>query len=226
VEVIIVVSKPPDPAVAGEIERAVARCVTPVVVALLGANDVTLEAAAASAVAALGAPESPLRIWLPDVPLGARPGPLRGLFSGGTLRDEARSIATVALGAVAVEPTADGHRLVDYGADEFTRGRAHPMIDQSLRLAALADASGAGAVLLDVVLGYGAHPDPAAELAPVVAELIVGGAPVVVALCGTQRDPQGRDRQAEALRGAGAEVYLSNAAAARRSVDLIVEGGR
>ena len=151
---------------------------------------------------------------------------LRGFFSGGTLRDEARSIAASALGPVAVEPTATGHRLVDYGDDEFTRGRAHPMIDQSLRLDALAAASDAGAVLLDVVLGHGAHPDPAAELVPVVAELIGAGVPVVVSLCGSRRDPQGRGRQAEALRGGGAEVHLSNAAAARRAVALIAEGNR
>ncbi len=127
---------------------------------------------------------------------------------------------------MAIEPTAGGHRLVDFGADEFTRGRAHPMIDQSLRLEALAAAAepATGAVLLDVVLGYGAHPDPAAELAAVIADLIGAGIPVVVSLCGTKRDPQGRQRQAEALRTAGAELYLSNAAAAHRAVALIVEG--
>lgn len=226
VEVIVVVSKPPDPAVAGEIERAVAACGTPVVVALLGQGDVTLEAAAGSVADILGAPVAEWPAWTPDDPLVARPGVLRGLFSGGTLRDEARSIAGATLGAVAVEPTADGHRLVDFGDDEFTRGRAHPMIDQSLRLGALAAAAepATGVVLLDVVLGFGAHPDPAAELAPAVAGLIGAGVPVVVSLCGTRRDPQGRRRQAEALRGAGAEVYVSNAAAARRAVALIVEG--
>jgi FdrA protein len=228
VEVIIVVSKPPAPEVAIEIERVVAACTTPVVVALLGAGEVTLEAAAAAALTTLGVRVVELPKWRPDDPPAPRSGWLRGFFSGGTLRDEARSIATAALGSVAVEPTAEGHRMVDFGADEFTRGRAHPMIDQSLRLGALSAAaeSSTGAVLLDVVLGYGAHPDPAAELVPAISDLVDAMIPVVVSLCGTRRDPQGRDRQAEALRDAGADVYLSNAAAARRAVALIVEEAR
>jgi hypothetical protein len=71
-------------------------------------------------------------------------------------------------------------------------------------------------LLLDVVLGHGAHPDPAAELAPAIADAIAAAADdlaVVVSLCGTAGDPQGRDRQAAALVEAGASVHLSNAAA-------------
>ena len=60
------------------------------------------------------------------------------------------------------------HTLVDLGDDDFTRGRPHPMIDHRLRnerlLAEAADPQVA-VILLDVVLGYGAHPDPAAEMA-------------------------------------------------------------
>jgi FdrA protein len=224
-----VVSKPPDPAVATEVERVIATCRTPVVVALLGAGEVTLEAAAGAVLTTLGVGAVELPTWRPDHRAVRRPGVLLGFFSGGTLRDEARSIATAALGPIAVEATAGGHRLVDYGADEFTRGRAHPMIDQSLRLDALSAAAAdpsTGTVLLDVVLGFGAHPDPAAELAPTIAETVVAGIPVVVSLCGTRRDPQGLDRQAEALRRAGAEVYVSNAAAAMRAVALVQEASR
>jgi FdrA protein len=68
-----------------------------------------------------------------------------------------------------------------------------------------------------VVLGHGAEPDPAALLAPVIAE---ANAPVVVAVVGTRLDPQDRDRQVRVLSEAGAEVHLSNAAAARRAVEL------
>ena len=226
VEVIVVVSKPPDPDVALEVRQAVAACDTPVVVALLGAADVTLETARTGVLTVLGVPAVEMPVWSPDVPLRPHAGSLRGFFSGGTLRDEARVIASAVLGPVAVDPTADGHRMVDYGADEFTIGRAHPMIDQSLRLNALSSAvtdSATGTVLLDVVLGYGAHPDPVAELAPVVT---AARTPVVVSLCGTRRDPQGRERQAEALRAAGAEVYLSNAAAAHRAAALIREAAQ
>jgi FdrA protein len=82
-------------------------------------------------------------------------------------------------------------------------------------------------VLLDVVLGHGADPDPAASLAPAVraarAAAAAGGRDlaVVVSLCGTAADPQDRERTAVALRDAGAAVLLSNAAAARLAVSLV-----
>jgi FdrA protein len=73
-------------------------------------------------------------------------------------------------------------------------------------------------VLLDVVLGHGAESDPAALLAPAIAQV---PQPVVVSLVGTADDPQDRDRQAAQLAAAGAEVHLSNAGAARRAVALL-----
>ena len=128
-------------------------------------------------------------------------GPVDGIFSGGTLRDEA---------AMAWREDASSERFtaVDYGADEHTRGRPHPMIDNRLRLEAIGRAR--GLVYLDVVLGRGAHPDPAAELAPA-----LRGRPAVVALIGTEADPQRLSRQRAALEAAGARVYLSNSRAAR-----------
>jgi FdrA protein len=96
------------------------------------------------------------------------------------------------------------------------------MIDNSLRAEWVARQARADAVvLLDVVLGHGAHPDPASELAPVVASAVAAGAAVVVSLCGTRGDPQGLERQASALQGAGASVHLSNAAATRAALALI-----
>jgi FdrA protein len=77
-------------------------------------------------------------------------------------------------------------------------------------------------VLLDVVLGHGAHPDPAAELAPAIAAARERSGPaIVVPLIGTRADPQGLDRQATALQRAGARVFGSNAAAARYACGLI-----
>ncbi len=226
VELIIVVSKPPDPSVAVRVEQAVEACRKPVEIALLGEPCVTLEGAARRAVAALGKPADDLPRWVLDQTPDSPGGVLRGFFSGGTLRDEARVIAADLVGDVSIDPAAEGHRLVDYGGEQFTRGRAHPMIDPSIRLQALADAASdpaTGVMLLDAVLGYGAHPDPGAEVAPLI-ELAAGrGIPVVVSLCGARRDPQGRDRQATALRDAGAEVYLSNAAAAHRAASLLPE---
>jgi FdrA protein len=120
--------------------------------------------------------------------------------------------------------------MVDFGDDALTSGRAHPMIDPSLRdqrLAREAADPAVGAVLLDVVLGHGSHPDPAAELAPAVAAARQQaadqgrGLAVVVSLTGTTGDPQGRDGQAARLAAAGADVYLSNAEAARAAAALV-----
>jgi FdrA protein len=224
VNVVVVVSKPPDPFVAAEVAMAVADCATPVVEVLLGRPEVTLERAASAVLAELGRPRVEFPLWSPAEALTPRPGRLRGCFVGGTLCAEARLTAADRLGPVATDPAAPGHACVDYGDDAYTRGRAHPMIDPALRLAAIADAAAdpeTAVVLADVVLGYGSHPDPAAELAPIVDTAVGGGVPVVISLCGSSRDPQGRDRQAAMLATAGAEVFLSNAAAARRAVELV-----
>jgi len=176
---------------------------------------------------------------------------LRGGFAGGTLCDEAMLIAAERLGPIAsniplpgaprlsadLRTVADGsspaHVMVDFGDDDLTRGRPHPMIDGSLRadwLAREAATVGPGdavVVLLDVVLGHAAHPDPAADLAPAIttaratARTRGGQLAVVVSLCGTQGDPQGLRRQAEALAAAGATVHLSNAEATRAALALI-----
>jgi len=133
-----------------------------------------------------------------DPPAPPRPERVSGIFSGGTLRDEAALIWDQ-------DPR---FSAVDYGADEYTRGRPHPMIDNTIRLEAIRRAE--GLVYLDVVLGRGAHPDPAAELAPA-----LKGRAAVVVLIGAAGDPQGLDRQRAAFEAGGARVYLSNSRAAR-----------
>ena len=93
------------------------------------------------------------------------------------------------------------------------------MIDPSLRLEHLAAAARdetVSVLLLDVVLGYGAHPDPAGELAPAIEE---AGKHVIVALCGAAGDPQGLDAQRARLEAAGAVVVRSNALAARLATE-------
>ena len=117
-----------------------------------------------------------------------------------------------------------GHTFTDFGDDEYTAGRAHPMIDPTIRLEHLervASDRRTGVLLLDVVLGHGAESDPASVLGPAIAQV---PQPVVVALVGTAHDLQDRDRQAQQLAAAGAEVHLSNAGAARRAVELLGGG--
>jgi FdrA protein len=220
VELIVVVSKPPAPDVARRVREAAAACATPAIVAMVG--ETTLEDAVAAVAKALGREWREPQRW-EAVSAEHRPGVLRGLFSGGTLCSEAAMVAGVDLGPVAGRLDAGGHAVVDLGADEFTRGRPHPMIDQRFRIDYLDAAAGddaVGVILLDVVLGYGAHPDPATELAPHVEHAVGRGAAVVASLCGTAGDPQGRDGQAEVLAAAGAGVFFSNAAAARHAAAL------
>jgi FdrA protein len=200
-ELIVLVSKPPAPEVARAVEEAVAGLRTPVVPALLPAD---LTEAAEQALRALGEPVPEWPSWPGTRRAGARKT-INGVYSGGTLSLEAAAIA------------GQGD-FVDYGDDAYTRGRAHPMIDPSLRADALARARETDVVLMDVVLGHGADPDPAATLAPAVART---PATVVVALVGTQGDPQDLHRQATAFRDAGAAVFLSNAQAARHARSLL-----
>jgi FdrA protein len=238
-ELIVVVSKPPPPAVASELSAFVAELSTPVELLLLGPEQPDLTAGAERILDTLGRPAPSWRCW-GRAQIPGRAGYLRGLYGGGTLCDEAMLIASDALGPVrsniplapelALDDslTAPAHLMVDLGDDALTAGRAHPMIDPTLRLEQLA-AAGAdpdtGVVLLDVVLGHGANPDPAADLAPAIRDTVARGVPVVVALVGTAVDPQGLDRQATAFADAGAEVFASNAQAVRRAVALVAGRG-
>ena len=150
---------------------------------------------------------------------------MRGLFAGGTLCSEAQIIfrqAGLAVtsnvpvpGASAMVGAPDGHVMIDLGDDEFTRGRPHPMFEPGVRDAPLADALAdprVGIILLDIVLGYGGHPDPAGHLAAFLAGR--ERRPLIVAsVTGTDADPQPRNAQVETLIAAGVIVADSNAEA-------------
>ncbi|HEX6918596.1 MAG TPA: FdrA family protein, partial [Actinomycetes bacterium] len=239
-ELIVLVSKPPDPAVAREITAYAGSLATPVLLALLGEGQDDITTVASRAVEAVGGAWREPWSW-DGQPAPTPGGAVRGLFAGGTLCDEAMVIAAAALGEVrsniplrpewAVGPDlrADGHLMLDFGDDALTQGRPHPMIDQRTRIERIAVEAADPActvLLLDVVLGHAAHPDPASELAPALAAARQtardGGRElaVVVSLCATVDEPQDPRRQAELLHEAGAAVFLSNAAAARHAVSL------
>ncbi|KHL08258.1 FdrA protein [Mumia flava] len=243
-ERIVVISKPPAPEVAEAVEKASQGLSTPTRLALLGpGTDLTTQTEAV--LSDLGVAVPPWRTWgATDTTVTG--DALRGLFVGGTMCDEAMLIATDALGPVRSNIPlsddlalpdglhADGHVMIDFGDDGLTQGRAHPMIDPTLRLAHLAEVADdrtTGVVLLDVVLGHGAEPDPAGGLAPAVraaraaAEADGRTLPVVVSLVGTDADPQGLESQAAALADAGAHVFSSNAQATRHAVALVTSGG-
>jgi FdrA protein len=235
-ELIMMVSKPPGTEVARQVRDLAASLATPVQFALIGPGEPDLTAATEQALRTLGRAVPAWPRW-PAAEEGPRSGALRGLFAGGTLCDEAMVIASHRLGPVQsnipldpawhLDPRAPAatHAMIDFGDDQLTAGRAHPMIDQSLRLERLAAESrdpATAVILLDVVLGHGAHPDPAAELAPAIAAAREGSGPLVaVSLIGTASDPQDLPGQARALQAAGADVFASNAQAARFACDQI-----
>jgi FdrA protein len=210
IELAVLVSKPPAAQVAADLTAYADGLGTPVLTALLGPGLPDLTAATEEVLRHLG---RDVPVW----PVAGRAEPgrgsrLHGLFVGGTLKEEAAVLCA--------EAGADA-QLVDFGDDDYTEGRAHPMIDPSLRLGRLAEVAADPAtavILLDVVLGHSAEDDPAASLAPVVAGI---DQPVVVSVVGTSHDPQDRERQVAALAAAGAEVHLSNAGATRRALALL-----
>ena len=149
---------------------------------------------------------------------------IRGLFSGGTLCYESLVILSRYLpghlgpvysntpldSAFGLPAPAGSHTCLDLGEEEYTKGRPHPMIDPEARIALLREQRtdpDVAVVILDVVLGYGAHDDPAGELAPVCAEITANGGPVIVVyVLGTEADPQGFDEQRQAFTDAGCVV--------------------
>lgn len=148
---------------------------------------------------------------------------LLGLYTGGSLAHEAGTLLEPELGPIAGNaghgPTRPdgGHALFDLGEAEYTEGRPHPMVDLEVRTGMLEQAAGderIGCVLLDVVLGFASHPDPAGGIADAVRR-VAEHAVVIAHVCGTPDDPQDSDRQAKTLIDAGAIVAPSNAAAAR-----------
>lgn len=241
-ELVLVLSKPPDPTVAETVRAAATSLGKPSYVAFVGRGEDDLTTITEKALAAIGVATPPAREWHAPYERSPRRGYVRGLFGGGTLCDEAMVIAAETLGPIwsntPLDPAytlgpdlaAAGHVMIDFGDDALTQGRAHPMIDPALRnerLAAEAADPDCAVLLVDVVLGFGAHPDPAGDLAPAIVAARQRAAQdgrdlaVVVALVGSQDDPQGLERTAAALNAAGASVHLSNAAAARTAAALV-----
>ncbi len=259
--VIVLISKPPSPEVAGKVLETASSAGKAVVVNFLGADPdrvrreniypaVTLEDASAAAVALADGrtPEArTTRVTSPSItPLVSGQQYVRGLYSGGTFCYEASLLLKKELGQInsntPVEPgdrlsdvwTSRKHTVIDLGDDLFTRGRPHPMIDHRLRNERLikeASDPEVAVILLDVVLGYGSHPDPAAELVPAIqnARDLAAKAgrrlAVVGFVCGTAADPQNLSKQETALRDVGVILAESNAQAVRMAASVALEAG-
>jgi len=161
----------------------------------------------------------------------------RGLFSGGTFCYETQIILSKMLGKDRIKSNAplskaqrlaganvsEGHSAVDLGEDEFTVGRLHPMLDPALRNRRIVQEArdpGTAVIYIDVVLGYGVHPNPAGAAVEAIREAqerLRRKKREVIFLahvCGTDEDPQDASRQVDTLQQAGVIVMPSNAAAA------------
>jgi len=262
-KVIVLVSKPPHREVVDRIAEEIRHSAKPVVTILIGGDAEslkdagaitaqTLEEAGMLAVA-ISMDDDPATVqrtlaqrseWL-DVLAGSHAGGrngrfLRGLFSGGTLCDEAQLVLKKTLGFVysntplhpdyqiqGTEP-GRGDCIIDMGDDAFTVGRPHPMIDYSTRNRRIMEETAdreVAVILLDIVLGYGSHPDPASELAPVIRKACEDfpGILFIGSVTGTDGDPQDRRRVIRELEAAGMVIMPSNAAAAELAGKIILQ---
>jgi succinyl-CoA synthetase alpha subunit len=252
-KVIAVLGKPPGPRTWEHLQTLLVQLRKPCIVYFPGmvsaARDswyaaATLEEAALGAVALMrGIRPAPIEFTIPSAEVarligeatyGMQPGQraVRGIYAGGTLAYEALGLLQARLPNVApgvLMKSGAGHSVVDLGEDQFTLGRPHPMIDATLRrewiLKAAEDPTTA-VILLDVILGYGAHRDPAGELLPAIrqatrqAQVMGRRLGVVASVCGTEEDPQSLSAQIDALRAHGIIVMASNAQAARLAASI------
>ncbi len=253
-KVLLLVAKPPQPKVMKKIYALIRKIEKPVVALLIGEDGTpsTLEQAALLSIAhargedpsqvleQLAARDEALQEEARQIVAKKRAPKgryLRGLFSGGTFCAEAQVVLDGILRHFySNAPLGDSKKLksawkpernsiIDLGEDEFTVGRAHPMIDYTLRNKMILDEAinpDTAVILIDVVLGYGAHLDPASELVPVI-QKATKKVIVVAGITGTDGDPQGRAKVIEALQGAGAHVKLTNTAACKLAGHLTAE---
>ncbi|MBN2427505.1 MAG: acyl-CoA synthetase FdrA [Deltaproteobacteria bacterium] len=233
---IVLISKPPAASVAESILARIKESRKNFTVCFLGASGLelpnnavfssTLKAAAESALGGTSISTG----FLPDQAAASPPkgkNSVLGLFSGGTLCSETQFIFREAgesinsnvpiPGVSKLEGIPKGHCFIDFGDDEYTQGRPHPMIDPTIRDEALVKALSnpdVGVILIDVVIGYGAHNDPAGHLASVLPPRRADNPLVIASVTGTDLDIQNRASQVRTLEEAGILVAPSNADAA------------
>jgi succinyl-CoA synthetase alpha subunit len=255
-KVIVLISKPPAAEVAERVLAKARAARKPVVVCFLGVDPKTIaggdltpartleDAAYAAAALAKGRkpkPAPPATVTKPPTLARGRKY-VRGLYSGGTFCYEASLLLGEVLSPVYANTPVGrtlrledvwrsrANTLIDLGDDVFTRGRPHPMIDQRLRNERIAEEAAdpeTAVILLDVVLGYGSHPDAASEIVPAIlaarkrAAKSGRGPAFVGFVCGAEGDPQNLSRQEAALRDAGVILARSNAEAVRLAARIV-----
>ncbi len=244
--VIVLISKPPAESVLENLFAQLKNLSKPVVVYFIGADPKIIEqhnfvaarnledAAIQACLLSDGEPHEPeysdnlVASLASDVKLPA--ANMRGLYSGGTLCDEAQRLLLPTISEISSNTPvkgckkmedlykSSGNCIIDLGDDDFTRGKAHPMIDPGYRIERLIQETSdesVGLILLDVVLGYGSHPDMASEMVSAINEgrKKSGRKPVIAAcICGTEADPQNYQKQKAILEEAEVVVFPTNVA--------------
>lgn len=248
-KVIVLVSKPPSPKVAEEVLKVARKAGKPVVVNFIARAVTTIQdgnlffatgmddAARLAVEFANKPPKLQLDTDVPVEKFSKDQKYFRGLFSGGTLAYEAQYILASYMPRVwanapinkdnkmADSLVSQENCIVDLGEDEFTVGRLHPMMDNELRIRRLYEEANdpeVAVIMLDVVIGYGSHPDPASEIAPAITKAIADAKKagrhleITCVVTGTDEDPQNFDSQMDQLKKAGAWVDPSNEVVVRR----------
>ncbi|MDU5509877.1 acyl-CoA synthetase FdrA [Enterococcus gilvus] len=243
-DVICVISKPPAKEVRDEVVQLLQSITKPVVAIFLGEKPEahegkvylahTLEETAKIAVdlannasvkanyfEAVTAPER----TVPDEKV------IKGLYSGGTLAAEAGMLISEALGLEGLIKEegyilkSQGYDIIDLGDDIYTQGKPHPMIDPEVRVKKIkeyAQDSSTGILLVDIVLGYGAHEDMVGALLPAIkdAQELNPELQVVATVVGTDKDPQNYQEAVQRLQEQHVLVAESNAKAVQLALRL------
>ena len=253
-DVIVIVSKPPHPSVMSRLEERIKDIQKPIVICCIGMSDFTidgtvvvktLDEAAEAAAAALHGKQWQSKVFSDPALVRNRLDLIQrnklkenkgilGLYTGGTLAYESKILLEGLLGPVRFnpdQPEIDSHfQILDLGEDIYTVGRPHPMIDPLKRTELIRETENlhnVGVLLLDLVLGKGAHENPAEPLADSVQilrermEKSDRAFIAVASVVGTEQDPQGLNQQVEQLEAANIHVFPSNAEAARFAAFLV-----
>ncbi|MDN3017032.1 acyl-CoA synthetase FdrA [Paenibacillus sp. BSR1-1] len=263
-KVIVLVSKPPASSVEEKVLAKIKLCKKPVVVWFVGGDEEKITAAGAhfakmskeaalKAVLLAGADESKLNKRALNIPLieevrtklTAEQKYIRGLFSGGTLADEAMHAAMEKFDNVYSNIqrnpefrlkdrfTSQEHTFIDFGDDEYTQGKPHPMIDPSTRLERFiqeAKDPSVGVIVMDFVLGYGAHEDPVGAFLPAMieakqqAEQEGRHLEIIGYVLGTELDPQDYEEQINKLLAADVTHASSMQNAGLLAREFVVKG--
>mgnify|MGYP001042568201 FL=1 len=243
---IVFISKPPPADIATKILERIGASNKPATVCFIGADELPMPANAVQVFTLRDAAKAPMglldqsSISVSEQPITVPSGrsQLQGLFTGGTLCAEAQIIfrsAGVAIksnapipGVPSLTDVSDGYPMLDLGADEYTQGKPHPMIDPTVRDDAIIAALGndkVAIILVDVVIGYGSHQDPAGYLADLLNEHGTKDSPAIIAsVTGTKEDPQVRSIQMSKLTAAGIVVAPTNADASEWALAAIRSG--